>query len=118
MELSNLNQPAISGISASAVSRESNGSTSLPDQADQYVSALSMALEHRRRELRLSQDELAERAGLHRTYVSLIERKSCNFSIKIFMRLAFALEVDPADLMRIAVNDVKNRQSKSEMRVQ
>ena len=72
---------------------------SLPDL---YVTALSMALEHRRRELGLSQDELAERAGLHRTYVSLIERKSCNFSIKIFMRLAFALEIDPAELMRAA----------------
>lgn len=72
---------------------------SLPDL---YVTALSMALEQRRRHLGLSQDELAERAGLHRTYVSLIERKSCNFSIKIFMRLAFALDIDPAELMRAA----------------
>lgn len=69
---------------------------------DLYVTALSMALEHRRKDMGISQDELAERAGLHRTYVSLIERKSCNFSIKIFMRLAFALEVDPAELMRTA----------------
>lgn len=118
MELSNHNQPSVSGVSAPTLSRET-GSESLPDLADMYVSALSMALEHRRRELRLSQDELAERAGLHRTYVSLIERKSCNFSIKIFMRLAFALEVDPADLMRIAVNDVRSRQQKNEsMRAQ
>jgi len=69
---------------------------------DLYVSALSVALEQRRRELGISQDQLAEKAGLHRTYVSLIERKSCNFSIKIFMRLAFALEVDPTELMRTA----------------
>lgn len=73
-----------------------------PSLPDLYVTALSMALEHRRKDMGISQDELAERAGLHRTYVSLIERKSCNFSIKIFMRLAFALEVDPAELMRTA----------------
>ncbi len=76
-----------------------NKKASLPDL---YVTALSMSLERRRRDLGMSQDELAEKAGLHRTYVSLIERKSCNFSIKIFMRLAFALEIDPEELMRSA----------------
>jgi transcriptional regulator with XRE-family HTH domain len=70
--------------------------------ADQYVAALAAALEQRRRHMGISQDELAEKAGLHRTYVSLIERKSCNFSIKIFMRLALALETNPAELMRAA----------------
>jgi transcriptional regulator with XRE-family HTH domain len=53
-------------------------------------------------EVGLSQEDLAEKAGLHRTYVSLIERKSCNFSIKIYMRLAYALEIDPAELMQMA----------------
>ena len=86
---------------------------SLPDL---YVTALSVALERRRRALGISQDELAERAGLHRTYVSLIERKSCNFSIKIFMRLAFALDMDPAQLMRDAeeiANAAKPKQDRS-----
>jgi transcriptional regulator with XRE-family HTH domain len=69
---------------------------------DQHINALSLALQKRRIALGLSQDELADKAGLHRTYVSLIERKSCNFSIKIYMRLAFALDVDPAELMRQA----------------
>jgi transcriptional regulator with XRE-family HTH domain len=73
--------------------------SSLPDL---YVTALSTALERRRKDLCMSQDELAEKAGLHRTYVSLIERKSCNFSIKIFMRLAFALDTEPAELMKTA----------------
>ena len=73
--------------------------TSLPDL---YVNALSIALQQRRIEMGISQDELAKMADLHRTYVSLIERKSCNFSIKIYMRLAMALEIDPAQLMQQA----------------
>jgi transcriptional regulator with XRE-family HTH domain len=83
---------------------------------DQHVTALSLALQQRRMEMGLSQDELADKAGLHRTYVSLIERKSCNFSIKIYMRLAFALDVDPAELMRkagVLVGGRKHRQDKS-----
>jgi len=72
--------------------------------ADLYVKALSVALEQRRHELGLSQDELAERAGLHRTYISLIERKATNFSIKIFLKLTGALEVDPAEIMGAAEN--------------
>ena len=75
--------------------------------ADLYVSALSEALEQRRRELGLSQDEVAQRSGLHRTYISLIERKATNFSIRIFLRLTEALEVDAAEIMQTAENLVK-----------
>jgi transcriptional regulator with XRE-family HTH domain len=77
--------------------------------ADSYVSALSVALERRRRELGLSQDEVAERSGLHRTYISLIERKATNFSIRIFLKLTEALEVDPAEIMRTAENLVDKK---------
>ncbi len=69
---------------------------------DSQVTALGLALQQRRLEVGLSQEDLAEKAGLHRTYVSLIERKSCNFSIKIYMRLAYALEIEPAELMQLA----------------
>jgi transcriptional regulator with XRE-family HTH domain len=86
--------------------------SSLPDQ---YVTALSIALQQRRIELGISQDELADKADLHRTYVSLIERKSCNFSIKIYMRLAIALQIDPAELMQQAESLVNSgRRSKGE----
>ncbi len=79
--------------------------------SDLYVTALSIALEQRRRQVGMSQDELAERAGLHRTYVSLIERRASNFSIKIYMRLALALDSDPAELMRTAEEFVNAKQA-------
>jgi transcriptional regulator with XRE-family HTH domain len=52
-----------------------------------------------RRSLGISQGELAERAGISRNYVSLIERgEASNLSINILNNLAAALGVTPADL--------------------
>lgn len=46
-----------------------------------------------------SQEELADRAGLHRTYVGGIERGERNVSLVNIGRLASALEVSLATLM-------------------
>lgn len=53
----------------------------------------------RRRKLGLSQEELADRAELHRTYVGSIERGERNVSLENIVRLAAALEVKPAALL-------------------
>jgi transcriptional regulator with XRE-family HTH domain len=66
------------------------------------VTALGLSIQNRRKELGLSQDELADRAGLHRTYLSEIERRSRNVSVKILVRIAMALEMSPAELMKRA----------------
>jgi transcriptional regulator with XRE-family HTH domain len=56
------------------------------------------------RELRLakglSQEELAERAGLHRTYLSSLERGQRNVGLDNILDLAAALEVPPARLFQ------------------
>ncbi|MDO8612306.1 MAG: helix-turn-helix transcriptional regulator [Dehalococcoidia bacterium] len=58
----------------------------------------------RLRELRqakgLSQEELAFRAGLHRTYVSSTERGQRNVALVNIEKLATALEVEMAGLFR------------------
>ena len=46
----------------------------------------------------LSQEELADRSGLHPTYLSGIERGHRNVSLLNIHRLASALGVAPADL--------------------
>lgn len=47
----------------------------------------------------LSQEELADRAGLHRTYISSIERGERNISLENIFLLANALGVEAADLV-------------------
>lgn len=48
----------------------------------------------------LSQEELASRSDLHRTYISLLERKKKNVSVKILQRIADALNVDISLLIK------------------
>lgn len=48
----------------------------------------------------LSQEQLAEIAGLHRTYVSSLERGQRNVGLDNIVVLADALEVPAADLFR------------------
>ncbi|WP_312635049.1 helix-turn-helix transcriptional regulator [Oscillibacter sp.] len=44
---------------------------------------------------KLSQEQLAELAGLHRTYISAVERERRNISIENIERIATALNIDP-----------------------
>ena len=47
-----------------------------------------------------SQEEFADRAGLHRTYVSAVERGVRNPTLSVLERLAKALGVSMADLVQ------------------
>ena len=48
----------------------------------------------------ISQEALADLAGLHRTYVGSVERGERNISIDSMERLATALDLDVSDLVR------------------
>ena len=67
-------------------------------------SGLGAAIRHERSVLGISQGELAERAGLHRTYVSDLERGERNPSIQSIEKLARALHLSVAKLFERAGN--------------
>ncbi len=60
---------------------------------------LATNLRRMRRQQGLSQEALAEKAGIHRTYVGSVEREERNISIDNICRLAWALGVEPRDLL-------------------
>lgn len=53
----------------------------------------------RRRELDLSQEELAERSGLHRTYVGSVERGERNVTLSTLEAFAAVLSVSIPELL-------------------
>lgn len=55
-----------------------------------------------REKLRLSQEEFAERADVHRTYISSIELGKVNIGIEVANALALALGLRLSDLVRRA----------------
>ena len=57
-------------------------------------------MRERRFELDLSQEALAERAGIHRTYVGDVERGERNVSLENIFAIAEALQVAPGDLLK------------------
>lgn len=56
------------------------------------------AIRRRRRELDISQEKLSELSGLHRTYISSIERGERNPSLENIEKLAHALNISVSDL--------------------
>lgn len=60
---------------------------------------IGLNLKRLREGLGISQWELADRSGLHRTYVSGVERGVRNPTITVLEKLASGLEVKMADLV-------------------
>jgi transcriptional regulator with XRE-family HTH domain len=59
------------------------------------------AVKIRREELGLTQEEFADKAGVHRTYLSDIERGSRNVSLINIERIALALTLKLSELFRL-----------------
>jgi transcriptional regulator with XRE-family HTH domain len=72
----------------------------------QRIEALfGKAVRRRRNDLGLSQEDFADKAGIHRTYVSSIELGKVQISIRIAHQLALALETSLSKLWREVERD-------------
>ena len=63
---------------------------------------LGSAIRHERESLGLSQEEFAERANVHRTYISSVELGKVSVGIEVANALASALGLRLSDLIRRA----------------
>lgn len=62
------------------------------------VTALGLVIREKRQAMGLSQEKLAEMAGLHRNFVGLIERGATAPSAETIFSVADALEVTASEL--------------------
>ena len=68
-----------------------------PDVLERFGTAVKF----RREELGLTQEDLAEKAGIHRTYLSDIERGTRNLSLINIEKLAAALSTTMSDIFAL-----------------
>ena len=71
------------------------------------VAVFAENVRRRRLALGFSQEELAEKAGVHRTYVGMLERAEKNVTIYNIERIATALKVEPASLLQASTSSVR-----------
>lgn len=76
----------------------------LEQGAEALVNALARVIEARRQALAISQEELAKRAGISRTYLSDIERGLRNISVVTLTKLARAMQSDASTMLSEAEN--------------
>ena len=67
--------------------------------ADPDLLAFGQRVRELRKERGLSQEELAERSGLHRNYIGGIERGERNVGVKALCQIARGLRVRAASLL-------------------
>ncbi|MBO1062301.1 MAG: helix-turn-helix transcriptional regulator [Aphanizomenon flos-aquae CP01] len=75
---------------------------------DARMDAFGIRVRYFRKSLKLSQDELAEKSDLHRTYIGAVERGERNISLMNIFRLADALQVTAKELFDNQIENGEN----------
>lgn len=69
-------------------------------QARDILKIVAKNIRHYRLKADLSQEKLAEYADVHRNYIGRVERCEINLSLVQLARIAIALKIHPADLLK------------------
>lgn len=73
------------------------------------ISIFANNVRTRRKNLKMTQEELAEKSGLHRTYIGGIEQMSRNPSLKSMEKIADALNIDLSILTDSKLADTNSK---------
>lgn len=65
------------------------------------VSVLGRVVREQRRAQNLTQEDLGELAGIHRTYVGMIERGEKNLTLSNLVKVSQALNITASELLRL-----------------
>ena len=71
-------------------------------ERDEWLAAVGQAIREFRNDLGISQKALGYRAGLHRTYVSDVERGRRDPTAATLLALARPLGTNPSEILRVA----------------
>jgi CheY-like chemotaxis protein/DNA-binding Xre family transcriptional regulator len=82
------------------------------------ISKLGASVRHLRFRLGISQEELANRADLHRTYIAGVEGGTRNITLRSIEKLAAALEVSIPDLLSQSAQSSRRKTSAAETTVE
>jgi len=83
----------------------------VPKHSERQIisSAVIQALRTERLRQDISMNVLAQRAGLHVSMISLVERELRNPTLDVFLRMAEALNVDLWKILKSATNEARRR---------
>jgi transcriptional regulator with XRE-family HTH domain len=72
----------------------------MPEPISEATRILGARVREQRNALGLSQEALADQAGIHWTFLGQVERGQRNLSLHNLLKIAGGLRVDPAELVR------------------
>ncbi|MCK5243080.1 helix-turn-helix transcriptional regulator [bacterium] len=70
--------------------------------------SLGYVVKSLRNKLHLTQEQLAEKANVHRTFIADLEAGGRNIAIRNFLRLSTALEIQPDKMMRLLIKQLND----------
>lgn len=78
--------------------------TEIPKTSQHFLTSLGTAIRDRRIALGLSQETLADKADLHRTYIGMVERAERNITILNLLKICMALDISMSELLSFQGN--------------
>lgn len=66
---------------------------------DPVLVEIGSRIQKARKDRKISQEDLAHRAGLHRTFMGLVERAERSVTVLSLLRISTALDIEPGELL-------------------